>query len=125
MPNYLPFNYNQSSMIVINFNDQLQPGSFEYAIHYLIEHKIDLSIFDKHYKNDEVGRPAYHPAILLKILLFAYSKGITSSREIEWCCQTNVIFKALCVTPFLISQVLLSSPAATRNKLKISLAKFS
>ncbi len=32
---------------------------------------------------------------MLKIILFAYSKGITSSREIEWCCQHNNIFKAL------------------------------
>jgi Transposase domain (DUF772) len=28
-------------------------------------------------------------------MLFAYSKGITSSREIQWCCETNIIFKAL------------------------------
>lgn len=35
------------------------------------------------------------PTILLKIILFAYSKGITSSREIQWCCETNIIFKAL------------------------------
>ncbi|WP_420811684.1 transposase [Nitrincola tibetensis] len=33
--------------------------------------------------------------MLLKIILFAYSKGITSSREIQWCCETNIIFKAL------------------------------
>jgi len=33
--------------------------------------------------------------ILLKIILFAYSKGIKSSREIEWCCKFNIIFKAL------------------------------
>lgn len=32
---------------------------------------------------------------MLKIILFAYSKGITSSREIQWCCETNIIFKAL------------------------------
>jgi transposase len=32
---------------------------------------------------------------LLKIILFAYSKGITSSREIQWCCESNIIFKAL------------------------------
>nr|WP_235936938.1 transposase [Halomonas azerica] len=38
---------------------------------------------------------AYDPAILLKIILFAYSKGITSSREMPWCCETNIIFKAL------------------------------
>jgi hypothetical protein len=32
---------------------------------------------------------------MLKIILFAYSKGITSSREIQWCCEHNIIFKAL------------------------------
>lgn len=82
-------------MVVINYRDQLQPGTFEHAIHFLIENKLDLSIYFSAYKNNDNGRPAYDPAILLKIILFAYSKGITSSREIEWCCQTNIIFKAL------------------------------
>jgi len=95
MPNFIPYDHNQSSMIVINYRDQLQPGTFEYAIHYLIQHKLDLSIFYPRVKNDKTGRPAYDPAILLSIILFAYSKGITSSREIEWCCETNIIFKAL------------------------------
>lgn len=95
MPNFKPYNHDQSSMVVINYRDQLQPGTFEYAIHYLIEHKLDLAIFFPDYKNDEGGRRAYDPAILLSIILFAYSKGITSSREIQWCCETNIIFKAL------------------------------
>lgn len=82
-------------MIVINYRDQLQPGTFEYALHVLIENKLDLSIFYPKYNNDDGGRPAYDPAILLKIILFAYSKGITSSREIQWCCEHNIIFKAL------------------------------
>nr|WP_202803570.1 IS1182 family transposase [Gayadomonas joobiniege] len=60
-----------------------------------MEHKLDLSVFYPKYKNDENGRPAYDPAVLLKIILFAYSKGITSSRQIQWCCETNIIFKAL------------------------------
>ncbi|WP_370693314.1 transposase [Oceanobacter sp. 4_MG-2023] len=47
------------------------------------------------YKNNSEGRPVYDPAILLKDILFANSKGITSSREIQWCCETNIIFKAL------------------------------
>lgn len=34
------------------------------------------------FKNNDGDQPAYDPAILLKIILFAYSKGITSSREI-------------------------------------------
>lgn len=95
MPKFIPYNYNQDAMVVINFQDQLQPGSFEHALHYLIENKLDLSVFYPEFNNDDGGRPAYDPAILLKIILFAYSKGITSSREIEWNCRTNVIFKAL------------------------------
>jgi len=82
-------------MLVINFEEQLQPGTFEYAIHYLIDNKLDLSHFHPKFINDLTGRLAYDPAILLKIILFAYSKGVTSSREIEWCCKTNILFKAL------------------------------
>ena len=95
MPKFIPYDYNQSSMVVINYQDQLQPGTFEHAIHHLINNKLDLSVFYPKFKNDETGRPAYDPAILLKIILFAYARGITSSREIEWCCQNNIIFKAL------------------------------
>ena len=95
MPKFIPYDYNQNTMVVINYQDQLQPGTFEHAIHFLVTHKLDLSVYFSSYKNTDNGRPAYDPAILLKIILFAYSKGITSSREIEWCCQTNIIFKAL------------------------------
>ena len=95
MPNFKPYDYNQSSMVVINYLDQLQPGTFEHAIHYLVGERMNLSAFNPKYKNDSGGRAAYDPAVLLKIILFAYSKGITSSREIEWCCKTNIVFKAL------------------------------
>ncbi len=95
MPKFIPYDPSQSKMVVVNYADQLQPGTFEHAIHFLIEQKLDLSIFHPSFKNDDTGRPAYDPAILLKIILFAYSKGITSSREIQWSCETNIIFKAL------------------------------
>ena len=95
MPNFMPADYNQDIFIALNFEHQLHPGTFEYALHYLIENKLDLSVFYPRYKNDKNGRPAYDPSVLLKVILFAYSKGITSSREIEWCCQNNILFKAL------------------------------
>jgi transposase len=52
-------------------------------------------VFDARYQNDETGAPAYDPAILLKIVLYAYSRGIISSREIEQCCRENIVFMAL------------------------------
>ena len=52
-------------------------------------------MFDARYHNDETGAPAYDPAILLKIILYAYSRGITQSREIARLCRENMVFMAL------------------------------
>ena len=89
------FSHTSPHILAIKDQDQLQQGTLEYAIHHLIENKLDLSIFTPKYKNDNGGRKAYDPAILLRIILFSYSKGITLSREMQWCCETNIIFKAL------------------------------
>lgn len=95
MPNFKKYNYSQSTMIVVDFEEQLQPGTFEFTLHKLIDNHIDLSVFYDKYNNDTGGRSAYDPAILLKIILYAYSKGIRSSRDIQWQCEHNIIFKAL------------------------------
>lgn len=61
----------------------------------LIDHEIDLSVFEERYKNDATGAPAYDSPILLKIILFAYSEGITHGRQIEALCRENVVCMAL------------------------------
>ncbi|PVY70111.1 hypothetical protein C8D92_110142 [Tamilnaduibacter salinus] len=33
MPRFKPYNYDQDAMVVINYQDQIQPGTFEYAVH--------------------------------------------------------------------------------------------
>ncbi len=49
-------------------------------------------IIDDNYLNDETGRSAYDPKILLKVVLFVYSRGLISSRKIERACYENVSF---------------------------------
>ena len=39
MPKFVPYNYNQTSMVVINYEEQLQAGTFEHAVHHLIDKK--------------------------------------------------------------------------------------
>ena len=95
MARYKEYDYSQGKFIPVYFDKQILAGTFEYTLHYLIDNEIDISIFDERYKNDETGAPAYDPAILLKIILYAYSRGITSSRKIEQCCRENIIFMAL------------------------------
>jgi transposase len=45
--------------------------------------------------NDLRGSTAYPPSMLLKVVLFAYSQGIVSSRIIERACRDHVTFMAL------------------------------
>ena len=54
-----------------------------------------MSVFEDLYCNDETGAPAYDPAILLKVILLAYSRGIISSRDIATACRENIIFMSL------------------------------
>ena len=61
----------------------------------MVDHQLDLSRFDARYKNDFTGASAYPPAMLLKVVLFAYSRGIVSSRDIERACREQVTFIAL------------------------------
>jgi len=74
---------------------QLLPGSFEFALDYLIDHELDLSALGHRYRNDASGAPAYAPAVMLKIILLAYSRGMVSSRAIERACRENVLFMAI------------------------------
>jgi len=95
MARYKDYSYEQTKLIPIAFSQQILPGTFEYTLNYLIDNEFDLTVFEQRYHNDETGAPAYDPAILLKIVLYGYSRGMMSSRQIERCCRDNIIFMAL------------------------------
>lgn len=52
-------------------------------------------MFEPRYRNDETGRLAYDPKVLLKIVIYGYSKGMVSSRRLPEACCHNVVFMAL------------------------------
>jgi transposase len=95
MARYRHYDPQQTKMIAVSYGRQLLPGTFEHALNYLIDNEIDLGRFAARFKNDETGAPAYDPAVLLKVVLFAYSRGITSSRTMARACVENVQFIAL------------------------------
>jgi len=94
MARYKNYSYDQQVLLPINLKNQILPETFEYTLNHVIN-GLDLSIFDKKYINDETGSPAYDPAILLKAILFAYSRGMNSSRKIAKLCRENIICIAL------------------------------
>ena len=93
--NYLDDNLNQSVFLDINYLEVLSENTFEYCLYHLITHTLDLDEFHAGYKNKKVGRKAYPPALLLRVIFYAYYKGITSSHAIERCCKTDLKFMAL------------------------------
>ena len=95
MARYKPYDLRQDKLIQVRYADQIVPGWFEYTLDRIVEEHLDLSVFDRFYSNDETGRAAYDPKILLKVVLYAYSKGIVTSRQIEHACCKNVVFMAL------------------------------
>jgi transposase len=94
MARYKPVD-TQPKFLAIDLAAQLLPGTFEHALHHLLAHAIDLTPFDARYRNDASGAPAYAPAMLLRVVLFAYSRGIISSRAISRACEDQVTFIAL------------------------------
>jgi len=95
MARYQPYDLNQDKLIPVRYRDQILPGSFEYALNEIVEEHIDLAPFAARYANDDTGRLAYDPAVLLKIVLYGYYKGIVSSRRLAEACERNVQFMAL------------------------------
>ncbi len=95
MAKFKSYDYRQRVLLPVSLEDQLMPGTLEFAIHTLVEKRLDMSIFEGKYRNDETGRAAYDPKILLKAVLLAYSRGLISSRKIEQACRENVVFIAL------------------------------
>lgn len=94
MPRFKPV-HKGLKLLPIDFDKQVLPGSFEFALCHLVDKELDLSAFHARYQNEAEGAPAYDPAVLLKIVLLAYSRGIVSSRKMEAACRDNVLFIAV------------------------------
>src|SRR5919198_825609 len=52
--------------------------------------EMDLSAFYSAYRQDGHGRPAYEPSMMVALLLYAYTRGVRSSRAIERACVDDV-----------------------------------
>lgn len=95
MARYKHYDYAQTMLVAVSLADQLQAGTLEHTIHYVVEERLDLSGFDQERSNDETGRPGYDPRVLLKVVLLGYARGMLSSRKLEAACRDNIVFMAL------------------------------
>lgn len=88
---YTQYNMNQA-FLPLELSDYLVPDHIVFQINTFVE-QLDEHILDQFYKHE--GRPAYHPLIMLKALLFAYTEKTFSGRKIEKMMQENIPMKWL------------------------------
>ena len=60
MAKFKAYDYRQRVFLPVSLEDQLMPGTLEFAIHTLVETRLDTSVFEQKYRNDETGRTAFH-----------------------------------------------------------------
>jgi transposase len=71
----------------------------DHPVHLVIEvvsDHLDTSVLHRRRKTGGVGRAGYDPDMLLTLLIWAYANRVTSSRQIEARCWSDVAFRVIC-----------------------------
>jgi len=89
---YVVYNPDQVWLLPPSVRDELGENHLAVFIHELVE-RLDLRHFET--EHPDVGRPGYPPQLLLKVWLYAYATGVTSSRRIEQRLHEDLGFRLL------------------------------
>lgn len=92
MANFLEYSPEQGYLLPPSVRDVLGAEHLCFFVHRAVE-KLDLREFEQGYSDE--GHPAYHPALLLKVWLYAYALGVTSSRRLEQRIREDLAFRYL------------------------------
>ena len=92
MSRYVAYNPEQVWLLPPSVRDELGEGHLAVFVHELVE-RLDLRQFEV--ESSEQGRPGYPPQLLLKVWLYAYALGVTSSRRIEQRIREDLGFRLL------------------------------
>jgi transposase len=92
--NFLPCDRNQAYLLPPSLTDWLPQDHLAWFVLDAVE-QIDLSEFYTKYRTDGVGNSAFHPSVMVALLIYSYCTGERSSRKIEKHCQTDVAYKVV------------------------------
>jgi transposase len=96
MSRVLAANVNQLCLVPSDLGCWLPTDHQVRIFNEIVEQEFDLSqIIGNVSKAGQHGRPRYDPVMLLKIVLYGYMVGLSSSREIEQACVERIDFRFL------------------------------
>jgi transposase len=77
-----------------SMKEWLPADHLAYFVSDVVDH-LDLSAITERYKYEERGYPPYHPAMMVKVLVYSYCVGVPSSRKIEKRLEEDIAFRVL------------------------------
>lgn len=92
MGNFYEYSPEQGLLLPPNVRDVLGEGHLCFFVHRVVE-KLNLGEWIAAYSDE--GHAAYHPALMLKVWLYAYALGVTSSRRLEQRIKEDLAFRYL------------------------------
>lgn len=90
---FRPYEPGQMFLMPASLQDWLPKDHLVYFISDVVDH-LDLSAIWSRYE-EERGYPPYHPAMMVKVLLYAYCLGVPSSRKIAKRLEEDIGFRVL------------------------------
>ena len=92
--NYLPYDPQQMMLLAEAMQEWLPEGHLAYFISDAVD-GLDLSAFHARYEKDGPRNQPFHPAMMVKVLLYGYATGVFSSRKIARKLHEDVALRVL------------------------------
>jgi len=91
---FRPWDVEQRWLLPPSVHELVPPSHVAHFVRETVRENLDLSAILSAY-TEERGYPPYHPAMMVALLLYAYSRGVYSSRRIAQACEERVDFMAV------------------------------
>ena len=91
---YRPWEPDQGWLLPPSPRDWLDEGDLVYFLLDTVS-ELDISAITSKYEQEGRGFPPYHPRMMVALLLYAYCRGIFSSRRIQQACEERVTFRVI------------------------------
>jgi transposase len=92
--NFKECNYDQVYLLPPNIKEWIPEGDLVLFVMDVVA-QMDLAAFYRKYRPDGRGQSAFEPSMMTTLLLYSYSVGVRSSRQIERLCERDIGFKVL------------------------------
>ena len=112
---YVPYQPDQQYLMPCALYEWLPKGQLAYFINDTVD-QLDLSAFHARYAGGGPRNQPFHPAMMVKVLVYGYATGVFSSRKIARKLHEDVAFRVLAADNFPAHRTILDFRALHRTE---------